>query len=119
MGSNSRPRPSEPEEIPEGSAVFPVVPEELGIDPLLLAVLHATVFLSGSDDEVVHPLAAEEILDQIGQCLGRLEGDRLQRVQEDLASLAAYARQEGCPAELTGLFRSFLEEFDVEEQGDE
>jgi hypothetical protein len=109
------------DEVPEGSAVFPVVPAELGIDPLLLAVLHATVFLSGSDDEVVHPVAAEEVLDQIGQCLGRLDGDRRRRVQEDLASLAAYSRQEKWPRELGQLFRSFLQEFGAEasEESDE
>jgi len=107
------------EEVPDGSAVFPVVPPELGVDPLLLAVLHATVFLSGSDDEVVHPVAAEEVLDQIGQCLGRLDGERRARVQEDLRTLAAYARQEEWPRELTALFRSFLDEFAAEEADDE
>lgn len=110
---------TEPEDIPEGSAVFPIVPPELGIDPLLLAVLHATVFLSGSDDDVVHPVAAEEVLDQLGQCLSRLQGDQLRRVKEDLVSLAAYARQEQWPRELTALFRSFLDEFAVEEHDDE
>ena len=34
---------------------FPLIPPELGVDPLLLAVLHATVFLAGSDEEVVDP----------------------------------------------------------------
>ena len=47
-------------EVPEGAAVFPLIPPELGIDPLLLAVLHATVFLAGSTTEVVHTAAADE-----------------------------------------------------------
>src|SRR5262249_1739625 len=38
--------------VPEGAAVFPPIPEELGVDPLLLAVLHATVFLAGSGETV-------------------------------------------------------------------
>ena len=46
------------DEVPEGAAVFPTIPAELGVDPLLLAVLHATVFLAGSDEAVVHPAAA-------------------------------------------------------------
>ena len=43
------------DDVPEGAAVFPLIPAELGVHPLLLAVLHAIVFLDGSDDEVVHP----------------------------------------------------------------
>ena len=31
--------PAEPE-VPEGAAVFPLIPAELGINPLLLAALH-------------------------------------------------------------------------------
>ena len=38
------------DEVPEGAAVFPLIPAELGVHPLLLAVLHAYVFLDGSDD---------------------------------------------------------------------
>jgi hypothetical protein len=112
------PRDEPPEEVPEGAAVFPMIPEELGISPLLLATLHAVVFVSGSDDDVMHPVAAEEVLDQIGQCLGRLKGAALARVKEDLTTLAAYAAQEKWPQELVALFRSFLEEFGVSE-GDE
>ena len=35
------------DEVPEGAAVFPTIPAELGVHPLLLAVLHAVVFLEG------------------------------------------------------------------------
>ena len=45
-------------EVPEGAAVFPLIPPELGVNPLLLAVLHATVFLAGSDEKIVNPAAA-------------------------------------------------------------
>ena len=34
------------DEVPEGAAVFPEIPAELGVHPLLLAVLHAVVFLA-------------------------------------------------------------------------
>ena len=39
-------------EVPEGAAVFPPIPAELGVNPLLLATLHAAVFLSGSSEDV-------------------------------------------------------------------
>ena len=40
-------------EVPDGAAVFPLIPPELGVNPLLLAVVHALVFLAGSDEDVV------------------------------------------------------------------
>ena len=49
-------------EVPDGAAIFPEIPEELGINPLWLAVLHATVFLAGSNEDIVHPDAAEEVM---------------------------------------------------------
>ena len=48
-------------EVPEAAAVFPLIPEELGFHPLLLAVLHAVVFLDGSDEGVVNDSAANEL----------------------------------------------------------
>src|ERR1700732_4924358 len=84
-------------EVPEGAAVLPVIPEELGVHPLLLAVLHATVFLDGSEDTIVNPDAAAEAMEYVAQYLQRLEGPELQRVREDLQCLAAYARQQKWP----------------------
>ena len=51
---------AKPEETPEGAAVFPLIPEELGVHPLLLAALHAYVFLEGSEAKVLNPAVAEE-----------------------------------------------------------
>ena len=45
----------EADEVPDGAAVFPLIPAELGVHPLLLAVLHAYVFLDGSDDDGRQP----------------------------------------------------------------
>jgi hypothetical protein len=84
-------------EVPEGAAVFPLIPPDLGVHPLLLAVLHAAVFLSGSDDDVVHPDAAEEALQYMAGYLQRLDGDLLRRVREDMACLIAFAKQEKWP----------------------
>ena len=87
--------PDPEREVPEGAAVFPVIPAELGIDPLLLAVLHAVVFLDGSEEGIVQSGAAEEALDRLASYLQRLRGTQLQRVREDLDRLAAFARQQG------------------------
>jgi hypothetical protein len=102
-----------PPEVPEGAAVFPLIPAELGVDPLLLAVVHASVFLSGSDEAVVDPAAAEEALHYLATYLQRLSGVRLERVREDMACLAAFAKQEKWPKGMVRALQSFLEEYGV------
>jgi hypothetical protein len=96
-------------EVPEGAAVFPDIPEELGINPLLLAALHGMVFLSGSSEEVVHPAAADEALDRMATYLGRLEGPRLQQAREDIDVLVRFARQEKWPKAMVRAVRELFE----------
>jgi len=100
--------PSEEGQVPEGAAVFPLIPAELGVNPLLLAVLHSVVFLSGSDDEVVHPDAAHEALEYVAGYLQRLEGPLLGRVREDMAALVGFGRQEQWPRPLVQFLKTFL-----------
>jgi hypothetical protein len=102
-------------EVPEGAAVFPTIPAELGVDPLLLAVLHATVFLAGSDEAVVHPAAADEAVEAIADYLRRLDGERLRRVREDMACLVAFARQQKWPKRDVLSLKSLLSDFGIGE----
>jgi hypothetical protein len=104
---------SEEREVPEGAAVFPVIPPELGVHPLLLAVLHAVVFLEGSGEEIVEPSAAEEALDHLAIYLQRISDAELRRVREDLETLAAFARQEKWPKEQVRFLKDFLADFSV------
>ena len=103
-------------EVPEGAAVFPLIPPELGVHPLLLAVLHAVVFLQGSEAAVVNPDAADEQLEYIAGYLQRLSGAELQRVREDLETLAGYAKEEGWDADAVQFVKDFLSNFGVEMQ---
>jgi hypothetical protein len=100
-------------EVPEGAAVLPLIPEGLGVHPLLLAVLHAVVFLDGSDDDVVEPAAAGEALHYLATYLQRLTGPELRRIREDMMTLAAYARREKWPKQEIRFLKEFLEEFGV------
>ena len=100
-------------EVPEGAAVFPLIPDELGIHPLLLAVLHAIVFFDGSDVEVVNEAAANEALNYFATYLQRLQGNDLKRIREDMDCLMAFGKQEGWPAEEMQFLREFLKEFGV------
>lgn len=102
------------DEVPEGAAVFPLVPEELGVHPLLLAVLHAVVFLEGSDPDVVRTDAANEQLELIATQLQRLKGDDLRRVREDLLVLADYGRHAGWDKSAIVFLKSFLKNFGVD-----
>src|SRR5437016_12569739 len=99
---------SAPPEVPEGAAVFPLIPAELGIHPLLLAVLHAVVFFDGSDAEVVHDAAADEALQYIATYLQRLQGAEVQRVREDITVLIEHARENDWPAEEQQFLSTFL-----------
>jgi hypothetical protein len=99
--------------VPEGAAVFPLIPEELGVHPILLATLHAVVFLIGSADDVVQCDAAEEAAQYMLTYLQRLQGAELQRIREDMACLAAYAKQEDWPAQDIQFLETFLSEFGI------
>jgi hypothetical protein len=103
-------------EVPEGAAVFPLIPEELGVNPLLLAVLHASVFLIGSDEDVVDGEAAEEAAQYLLTYLQRLQGPDLQRIHEDINCLVAYARKENWPAQDVRFLETFLAEFGIGRQ---
>src|SRR3954454_19372816 len=88
---------AKPEETPDGAAVFPLIPAELGVDPLLLAALHAYVFLEGSEAAVLNATVAEEAMNYLVTYLQRLSGDELRRVREDMATLVGFARSEKWP----------------------
>lgn len=102
---------SDPSAVPAGAAVLPIVPEELGIQPLFLATLHALVFLHGSDDTVVHPAAAQEQLELMAMCLQRLDAAALQRLREDLTVLAGFAKEQSWPKNAEQFFTNFMADF--------
>jgi hypothetical protein len=104
-------------EVPEGAAVFPLIPEELGVHPLLLAVLHSTVFLIGSSGDVVDGHAAEEAAQYIVTYLQRLEGADLARIREDMDCLVAYAKKEDWPPPDVRFLETFLREFGIGKEG--
>jgi hypothetical protein len=103
------------DDTPDGAAVFPLIPPELGVHPLLLAVLHAYVFLEGSDPAVLHGDAAEEAMQYLATYLQRLSGPDLQRVREDLQTLVGFAKSEKWPRQQIRFLQDFLTENGVGE----
>lgn len=92
----------------EGAAVFPEIPAELGVHPLLLATLHAYVFLDGSDAAIVNGEAAEESMEYLAGYLQRLTGPDLQRVREDIDTLIGFAKEEKWPKAYVVFLKGFL-----------
>jgi len=109
-------------EVPEGVAAFPLIPAELGVDPVLLAMFHCVVFVAGSDPGVVDSDAGDEVLLRLEEYLRRLSGPRLERVREDMLTLVGYAKsQKWSKAEIRSL-KDFLTDFNVgvaDEEGEE
>ncbi len=111
---------TESEEVPDGAAVFPLIPTELGIHPLLLAVLHAYVFFEGSDAAVVHPEMAAEAMEYLATYLQRLHGADLNRASEDMETLVGYAKLQKWPKQHVRFLKTFLSETGaIENSGDE
>jgi hypothetical protein len=109
--------PRDEDEVPDGAALMPEIPAELNVHPLLLAVLHATVFLDGSEDEVVDPDAGAEAMEYMANYLQRLRGAELRRVQEDLQVLIAYARDQDWPKQQVRFFKEFLSSYGIGDEG--
>ena len=97
-------------ETPDGAAVFPLIPEELGVHPLLLAVLHAYVFLEGSEEVVLNGAVAEEAMEYLITYLQRLKGADLQRLREDFQTLVGFAKHEKWPRQQLRFLQDFLKE---------
>ena len=106
--------PADSAEAPEGAAVFPLIPAELGFHPLLLGILHAYVFLEGSDAAVLNGAVAEEAMEYLATYLQRLTGWELRRVKEDFVTLVGFAKSEKWPKQQIRFLQEFLSENGVE-----
>jgi hypothetical protein len=90
------------------SPMLPAVPEELGIDPLLLALLRSASFLDLSADEAVNAELAGEVLEHVGMYVQRLSDERLDDIQQQLETLEAYGVEQGWASEQVEFVRDFL-----------
>ncbi len=109
--------PDQPQQqdSPEGAAVFPLIPAELGVHPLLLAALHAYVLLEGSDAAILNPAVAEEAMNYLVTYLQRLDGNELRRVREDMVTLAGFAKSEKWPKQQIRFLQEFLKDNGIEQ----
>jgi hypothetical protein len=103
------------EEVPEGAAVVPVIPESAGVNPLFLAVFHALVFLEGSSEDLIDPSAADEAAQYLATYLQRLSGDDLQNLRKDLNRLLEHARRNKWSNDQLDFIQNFTHQFGIGE----
>jgi hypothetical protein len=103
----------DPEEVPEGAAVAPLIPETAGVSPLFLAVFHALVFLEGSSEEVVDPSAAEEAIQIMATYLQRLDTKEQAILKENLRRLTEYAQNKKWPKDQLEFIKDFLRHYGI------
>jgi hypothetical protein len=89
-------------------ALLPAVPEELGVDPLLLALLRCASFLDLSGDEVVNADVAGEVLEHVGMYIQRLPDERLDEIHAQLEALEAHAQKEAWSSDVVEFIQDFL-----------
>jgi hypothetical protein len=104
----------QPEQGPDGAAVFSLIPSELGINPLLLCLIHSFVFLDGSVPEVVNEAAGAEAIEYLATYIQRLKGAELRKVKEDMQVLLDFAKGEKWSSEQIDFLRGFLEDLGVQ-----
>src|SRR5206468_3812510 len=79
-----------------------------GVHRLLLAVLHAYVFLEGSDEGVLNGTVAEEAMQYLATYIQRLTGPDLKRVREDVQTLVGFAKHDKWPKQQVRFLQDFL-----------
>ena len=98
----------------EGIALFPEIPEELGIDPLLECLLSMVVFITASDENLVDPKAADEAFAHLQVVLSKLDNKRIARMSEELEVVAGWVKDQGLGLEAVEFIETFLDEMGVD-----
>lgn len=100
----------------EAVSGLPLVPAELGIDPVLLALLHCAAFLDLSGEGIVEPGAATDVLEHVGLYVQRLSPDELADIADQLAALHEHGAEAGWAPELLELVDDFLYSCGVDDE---
>ena len=96
------------DEVERPEYVLPVIPAELELDPLLVALLHSVAFLDLADDDLMDPEAAGDALEHVGMYVQRLPDERLNAITADLEKLDAHAQSAGWSDAQREVVRDFL-----------
>jgi hypothetical protein len=101
------------------SSAMPVIPDELGIDPMLSALLHCAAFLDLSDENTVDPEAAHGVLEYVGLYVQRLSPERIAALESELDRLRRFGEQSNWPEWVVAFVADFLYSCGIGEDEDE
>jgi hypothetical protein len=107
-----------PRWIDKSAYVMPALPESLGVDPVVSALLHVAAFLELSGDEAVDPDYAVEAMEHVGFYLSRLSAQQIAAIREQLDRVAAHAQAEGWREEAVEFFTELMGYFGLGGEGD-
>jgi hypothetical protein len=93
---------------PEVEPYLPEIPPELGVDPLLAALLQCAAFLDLGDDTLVDPVQADEILEHVGMYVQRLPPERVADIEKQLERVREHAEKAGWPEPISAFVADFL-----------
>jgi len=105
--------------VEKDAFVLPVLPKSLRLDPVLAALLHLTSFLELSGDETVDPDWAVEALEHVGHYLQQLSAEQRVAIRDQSTRVAEFARKKKWSTDVQQFFEDFLENFGLDEGGDE
>lgn len=82
-------------EVPPGLAMLPEVPDSLAIDPFVLSLLDMVVFVTGTDEELLHQGAADEMLEIIVGRFANLAPDKAKFLVAEIERLREFGKNNG------------------------
>lgn len=97
-----------------GAPELPEIPEALGLDPVLCALLQLAYFLDMAEDDVVSGEHATPNLERVGLYVQRLDDEQLDELEAQLAELVEHAISAGWSADQREWLSSFLEHCGIE-----
>ncbi|MCA9626835.1 MAG: hypothetical protein KC766_04195 [Myxococcales bacterium] len=98
----------------EAAPELPEIPEELGLDPVLCALLHLAYFLDSVEEETLSAEHATPNLERVGLYVQRLDDEQLDELEAQLAELVEYAIAEKWSEDQREWLASFLEHCGIE-----
>jgi hypothetical protein len=95
---------------------MPLLPPELGLNPVLAGLLHCMAFLELSGDDTVDPDWAVEAMEHVAAYLHRLPGTDREAIASQLERTSKHLQAQRAPDKLIDFVANFLAYCGVDEQ---
>ncbi len=101
--------------VPVDAYHMPELPAELGVDPVLAALLHMACFMELSDEKSVEFNESMSTLEAMGYYLQRLPPNRVKEINAQLKWVAEYGKKHKWKKEALKFIPKLLENAGIEE----